>query len=197
MPNQEWDIKPRGTACRHCQTPFADRQTYASCLTVGAEDYERCDYCLACWAARTTDPRDVSTWKAVYKAPPPPPPEPIRRETAETLLRSLIANGDPTQRNVIFILAVMLERRRLLVERDVQVAPDGATRRVYEHRKTGESFLVTDPQLHLDQLEQVQQEVVTLLGGPSTEKNAECVTPSAPPAKDGDNQNGIESPTPL
>ena len=107
----------------------------------------------------------ISIWKAVFHAPPPPPEEPLKKETAESLLRSLISKNEPVHKNVIFILAVMLERRRMLVERDVQTREDGSTLRVYEHRRTGETILVTDPHLDLNQLGQVQEEVLAMLGG--------------------------------
>lgn len=72
---------------------------------------------------------------------------------------------DNTKINAIYILAVMLERKRILVERDVQTKDDGGTIRVYEHRQSGETFLIPEPHLHLDELEHVQEEVVILLGG--------------------------------
>ncbi len=106
----------------------------------------------------------VSIWKAMFHLPPPPPAEPLKKETAETLLRSLISKNEPIHKNVIFILAVMLERRRLLVERDLQTREDGSTIRVYEHRQTGEVILVTDPHLDLNRLGQVQEEVLAMLG---------------------------------
>ena len=34
---------------------------------------------------------------------------------------------------------------------------------IYEHAKTGDVFVVPDPQLHLDELEPVQNEVASLL----------------------------------
>lgn len=66
---------------------------------------------------------------------------------------------------VIYILAVMLERKRILVERDVKTCDDGSILRIYEHKKSGETFLVTEPHLQLDKLEEVQMQVVELLGG--------------------------------
>jgi len=165
MLNQDWDIKPRAMACVQCQKPFTDKQTYVSQLSFGAEGYLRRDYCFECWAQGGNREGTVSTWKGVFQPPPPPPEEPIKKETAESLLRSLIEKNDPAHKNVIFILAVMLERRRLLVERDVQTRPDGATLRVYEHRQTGDTFLVIDPNLDLNQLEHVQEGVIAMLGG--------------------------------
>ncbi|MBU4199230.1 MAG: hypothetical protein KKE37_00410 [Verrucomicrobia bacterium] len=124
----------------------------------------------------------VSIWKGVFHPPPPPPEEPLKKETAESLLRSLIEKNDPTSKNVIFILAVMLERRRLLLERDVQLRDDGSTLRVYEHRHTGETFLIIDPNLDLNQLSHVQEEVMAMLG-----KNTE--TSKLPPPSDNIQQS--------
>jgi hypothetical protein len=182
LANQDWDIQPRGLACAVCQKPFADRQTYVSQLLLGAEGYARRDYCGECWAREgASQPGGFSLWKAVFHPPPPPEPEPLKKETAESLLRSLIEKNDPIHKNVIFILAVMLERRRILVERDVQTRPDGAMMRVYEHRQTGETILVADPQLDLNRLGQVQEEVLAMLEAkPETPEATETPPPETP-----------------
>ena len=160
---QDWDIKPRGEACRQCNAPFADRQIYHSALVFGEDGYVRADYCGACWPACEKNASPYSMWKGVFKMPPPPPEEPLKKETAESLLRRMIEDDDTSKANVIFILAVMLERKRVLVEQDVRPREDGSLLRVYEHRKTGEVFLITDPRLRLDQIDQVQQEVLEML----------------------------------
>ena len=167
MINQEWDIKPRAMACGKCQAPFADRQEYMSQLTYGPEGYVRLDCCVACWSEADRAQQSVSIWRGVFDVPPPAPPEALKKETAESLLRSLVEKNDPANGNVMFILAVMLERRRMLVERDVRKQDDGKLVRVYEHRKTGDTFIITDPQLHLDQIEHVQVEVMAMLSPPA------------------------------
>ncbi len=199
----EWDIKPRAESCVRCQGAFADQQDYVSRLTLEAEGYVRRDYCRPCWEQETavagaptapspappdTPPAAVSAvsiWQGVFHAPPPPAPEPLQKETAESLFRNLMARDAPGYKNVIFILAVMLERRRLLVERDVQARDDGSCVRVYEHRRTGETILVTDPNLDLRQLGQVQAEVVAMLGGPA---------PETPPAAGTAPEGGADEP---
>jgi len=162
---QDWDIKPRSEACSKCETPFADRQIYYSALVFGQLGYVRADYCGACWEPIEKAGAPYSTWKGMYRMPPPKPEDPLKKETAEALLRRLIEADDRANVNVAYILAVMLERKRILVERDVHVRDDGAMIRVYEHRQTGETFLIRDPRLGLDQIETVQQEVVAMLGG--------------------------------
>jgi hypothetical protein len=57
---------------------------------------------------------------------------------------------------------VMLERKKLLRETDTQEVPSGILR-VYEHRKTGDVFLIKDPQIPLSDVDRVQEEVRALL----------------------------------
>lgn len=179
---QDWDIKPPKDSCTGCSTAFTDGQNYRSTLAfVGQEGYTRADFCETCWSAGTARPATpYSIWNGVYRVPAPKPEEALKKETAESLLRRLMETEDPTQRNVIYILAVMLERKRILVERDVQTREDGTRIRMYEHRKTSETFLVPDPQLRLDQLEPVQQEVVAMLGGTNPAAPAPAAVPESP-----------------
>ena len=90
---------------------------------------------------------------------------------------------DPSKRNVIFILAVMLERRRILVEKEVQTSEGGGQKiRVYEHKQTGESFVVPDPGLRLREIESVQREVLELLGAPPPKDAGAASAPNEPAA---------------
>lgn len=153
----EWDIQSRGHTCAACQQPFADKQTYHTLLSTTATGYERRDLCPACFPAASRD-GVLSFWQAEYKMPAPPPPEPIQKDTAETLLRKLAEAKGPNQAGACYILAVMLERKRILKHRDTV---DNVL--VYEHAGTGESFTVPDPHLRLDELEDVQRQVAELL----------------------------------
>ncbi len=164
MLNTDWNIKPRSSACAQCQTEFEDLQEYVSTLLFTEEGYARQDHCLNCRAANPVGgPRLVSQWRGVFQKPPLPAPEPLNRENVERMLRDLIERQEESRRNVIYILAVILERRRILIERKVEKQPDGKLIRVYEHRRTGETFLIIDPQLLLDQLEHVRAEVQELV----------------------------------
>lgn len=163
--NAEWNIRACADCCAACQTKFADRETLMSRLYFTPEGYLRDDFCADCWPNRSPGAEaEISSWSTVWHAPAPKAAEALKKETAESLLRELMETDDPSKRNVVFILAVMLERRRLLVEKEVQLQPDGIKIRVYEHKQTGESFVVPDPQLRLAEIESVQREVMDLLG---------------------------------
>jgi len=158
----EWDIQPRADACTACQKSFAGKETYHTLLILDAMGYARRDLCGACFASAARG-GVISYWQGEYKPPPPPPPEPIQRETAETLLRKLVESTDPSHGAARYILAVMLERKRILKHRDTVLEGDGPGLLVYEHARTGESFTIPDPKLRLDQLASVQEEVTALL----------------------------------
>jgi hypothetical protein len=158
----EWDIQPRSHLCTACQQPFADKQDYHTLLSLNEDGYQRRDLCPICYPSA---PREgvVSYWQGEYKMPPPPPVEPIQKDTAETLLRKLVEAKDPGQAGACYILAVMLERKKILKHRDTIQDDAGRDLLVYEHAGNGESFTVLDPHLRLDQLQEVQRQVADLL----------------------------------
>jgi len=174
---QEWNIRPRAHQCHDCAKAFEDGERCFSTLFLelqldGAQELVRHDRCQAC-RANTPDVPSASAWQGIYRAPEPPSPEVAPRQTVERLLRDLMESGDnEADIPVMYVLAVMLERRKLLIERDCRPRPDGTTLRVYEDRKTGEVLLVTDPGLRLDQLGPVQERVAYLLSTPPSDNAA-------------------------
>jgi len=161
----DWNIQSRAHACESCQQPFADKQVYHTLLLDEKQDVRRQDVCTPCWESQFADAASrngfISHWQGVYEAPPPPV-DPIHKATAETLLRKLIELNDPRYIPAGFILAVMLERKRLLKVKE-QIIRDGKRTFIYEQPATGEVFTITDPALRLDQLDEVQRDVAQLL----------------------------------
>src|ERR1051325_342400 len=95
----EWNIQSRAHACEVCARPFVDQQPYHTLLFDEKQEFRRQDVCPDCWQTKfSADDRAqrgfISYWQGVYEAPPPVT-EAIQKETAETLLRKLIAQNDP------------------------------------------------------------------------------------------------------
>lgn len=129
-------------------------------------ELRRSDICVDCWEKQFNEARDrkgfISHWQGIYNSPPAHAPDAIQKETAETLLRKLIELNDPKNIPAGYILAVMLERKRILKIKD-QFIRDGLRVFIYEQPKTGDIFTIVDPNLQLNQLEQVQHDVAALL----------------------------------
>lgn len=211
----EWNIQSRAHACEVCGQPFADQQAYHTMLFEEGAALRRSDICETC-AQKVNDQRSrsgfISHWQGTYEAPPAQPVDPIQKDTAETLLRKLVELNDPKYAPAAYILAVMLERKRLLKVKE-QLKRDGQRLFVYEQPKTGDIFTIADPELHLDQLQQVQHDVAQLLehglnppaaeapaAAPATETAPEAETaveaaPAAVPA--GDHSTGTPAETPV
>ncbi|HMJ90061.1 MAG TPA: hypothetical protein VK530_09605 [Candidatus Acidoferrum sp.] len=162
----EWNIQSRGHACQSCQNTFEDKQVYHTILFDEKRDFLRTDVCQKCWNEQYQEARDrkgfISHWHGEYQAPPAAPVEAIGKSDAESLLRKLVELNDPRHAAASFILAVMLERKRLLKVKE-HLKVDGKRIFVYEHPKTGDVFTIPDPELQLNQLEAVQHDVANLL----------------------------------
>ncbi len=144
-----------------------DKQPYHTVLSDEKIGYQRVDVCDPCWAAQysqgAADRKGfVSHWHGVYVAPPAQAPDAIKQETAESLLRKLVERNEPRHLAARYILAVMLERKRILKVKS-QLRNEGQRVFVYEHAGNADVFTIVDPDLQLTQLEEVQREVAHLL----------------------------------
>jgi hypothetical protein len=186
----EWNIQSRAHACEVCAQPFADKQPYRTVLSEAGSELRRSDICEPC-AQKDGDLRAragfVSQWHGIFEVPPPVT-EVIQKDTAETLLRKIVEQNNPQFAPAAFILAVMLERKRILKVKE-ELQRDGKRIFVYEQPKTGDIFTIADPVLRLDQLEQVQHDVAQLLEHglnppvPETPAQPAAEQNSAPPAE--------------
>ena len=114
------------------------------------------------WAQRNENIRPFSFWKTRYEPPPLAPPEALGKENAEDILRRLLAENNPTNANACYVLAVMLERKRVL--KQIKTDQRKARRCWFTStRKTGDVFIVPEVRLRLDEIEHVQNEVSQLL----------------------------------
>jgi hypothetical protein len=161
--NQEWSIQSRSTKCSITGEPFRGGEHFYTLLFHEKGELRREDLSEAAWKARDSAREPFSFWRSKFEPPPPPSPEPLGKQTAEDLLRSYMVEDNAQHANARYILALMLERKRLLRQVEAHKGEKGERTLIYEHVKTGEVFLVPDPELHLDQIEKVQMEVSSLL----------------------------------
>jgi hypothetical protein len=176
---QDWTIQSRGHHCAQTNRPFAEGEYFYTVLFLENGAYRREDLSEEAFKARPEEPRPYSYWRAKYVPPPPAQPEAVNKQTAEDLLRAYMEEPGPEHANARYILALMLERKRILKEVEVKRGDDGSLTRIYEHAKSGEVFVVPDPQLKLAQVEEVQRQVADLLSPPIP-----AAAPAPPPDPD-------------
>jgi hypothetical protein len=158
----EWPIKHRADTCARTGRAFQPGEQFYTLLFREGEGFRREDLSEEAWTQRNENIRPFSFWKTRYEPPPAAPPEPLAKESAEELLRRLLAQNDPANANACYVLAVMLERKRVLKQIKTGQS-EGRPVLIYEHAKSGDVFIVPDVRLRLDELEHVQHEVSQLL----------------------------------
>src|SRR5450432_1117887 len=163
----EWSIQHRAEACAVTGRRFAAGENFYTLLFREGAGFRRQDLSEEAWQQRNENLQPFSFWRARFEPPPAAPPEPLPKENAEELFRRLVAAADRANANACYVLAAMLERKRILKQIRTENGDRGRIL-IYEHAKTGDVFVVPDPQLRLNELEGVQMEVMGLM------TNAEC-----------------------
>lgn len=194
---QNWHIRSRAHACAQTEVPFEVGQPMITAIYFDAETggYLRRDVSLDAWEKETAERKAIAHWRTSYNPTVvEAKPEVASKEGALALLQRFIEEDEPVTENARYILALMLERKRTLVPTATKEV-DGNKMLFYENKKTGEVFVVRDPELRLDELAQVQDEVAMLLGfgGPAAEA-AKAVGMSFAP--DGTLQTAPGTPAP-
>jgi len=166
--NETWHVRTRSRECADTGEKFSEGQKIVTALFPDSETggYLRKDFSDDAWKAREAEGGEkeyFSHWRTVFTPTPANETvQPVTKQSAEDLLHSLVEEDQEHTENTRYILAVMLERQKLLRETDSQPTAGGILR-IYEHRKTGEVFIVKDPNIPLDKVEEIQNEVIELL----------------------------------
>src|SRR5262245_50782389 len=110
----------------------------------------RRDVSIDAWAEETAERAPLAYWRTEYVKPEAAParPEITTKESAEGLLRRLIDEDQEHTEHARYILTLMLERKKLLVPKETKHTESGVMQ-IYEHRRTGEVFIIRDPELRL------------------------------------------------
>ena len=170
---QNWSIRTRSHHCSLSERPFVEGEVFHTAIYFDAETsgYLRRDVALDVWKQEVSERKPIAYWKTTYTPNiVEAKPEVTSKESAMALLQRFIEEDEPATENARYILALMLERKRILAPTATKEV-DGQKMLFYENKKTSEVFIVRDPELRLDELAQLQDEVAMLLGfgGPAAE----------------------------
>ncbi|MDQ3116921.1 MAG: hypothetical protein M3Q86_09980 [Verrucomicrobiota bacterium] len=163
----EWTIQHRAEACAATGKAFAAGENFYTLLFRDGEGFRRQDLSEEAWQQRNENLQPFSFWRARFEPPPAAPPDPLPKENAEELFRRLVAEANQANANTCYVLAAMLERKKILKQIQTDQNEQGRVL-IYEHVKSGDVFVVPDPHLRLDRLDWVQAEVAQLLQGRGT-----------------------------
>ncbi|MFZ4763355.1 MAG: hypothetical protein ACOYMN_00270 [Roseimicrobium sp.] len=178
---QIWNIKSRAHECARTARAFEVGEVFLTAIYFDSKlgEFVRRDVSLQAWPEEIAERSPIAYWRTEYAKPNTTAlrPEVKTKESAESLLRRFVEENEEHTEHARYILALMLERKKQLVPRETKHTEQGIML-LYEHRKSGEVFIVRDPELRLDEIEAVQEEVAMLLGFNA----AQSPTPAPPPS---------------
>ncbi len=154
----EWNIKTRSSVCQTSGRPFQEDEPFYTLLIETPEGLLRTDMCQEAWESREPAPDMVSYWKSIFKPDPPVSPDAVRKEDAESELRRLLENLAPENHKTCYLLALLLERKRILKSRE-KITRNGQKLVAYEHALTQETLLVPEIEFKLTEMDGLIAEI--------------------------------------
>jgi hypothetical protein len=154
----EWNIKSRSEVCQQTGRSFRDEECYYTVLNDTVEGIVRLDLSEEAWPDFVHSKDELSYWRSQFKAAAPQGAEAVGKEDAESELRRLLAKPDAADTKVCFLLALLLERKRILKARD-RYAKDGVKYVLYEHMGTQETMIVQEVEFKLADLDSLRDEL--------------------------------------
>ena len=145
---ESWNVARSGLACAQCGSEFREGRTYFSALTEQGADFVRRDFCPPCWQ-QAKGGSFFSFWET-RRLPAQRRPR-IDTEVVLDFLRKLQEDEQPERKQMRFVLALYLVRRRVLKLAGVRREGD---RHLLEFRRPRrqETLTVEDPHLSEEQI---------------------------------------------
>jgi len=162
----EWELPRRAEACAACGRSFEVGETFVACLYSSAGNFERRDFCVNCPSAR--DPAALARWRTRRPAPAAGVPRSWDRESIFALFQRLADDGRAEARQLRFVLALLLWRKKVLRFERAARGPEGESWR-FVARHSDDDFLVLYPDLDEAALERLSLQLDNLLAGAAPE----------------------------
>ncbi|MDZ4288642.1 MAG: hypothetical protein U0984_11825, partial [Prosthecobacter sp.] len=113
---QNWQIRSRSHTCALTSRTFEEGEAFYTAIYFDPETngYVRRDVALDAWQQELSERQPIAYWKAVYSPHVvEEKPEVATKENAMSLLQRFIEEDEPRTENARYILALMLERKRV------------------------------------------------------------------------------------
>lgn len=161
-----WNIKGCSDQCVNCKKTFLDGEMYSCRLFLIEDGPRREDYCKDCWENHKngSGAKAYSFWQGRFKAEPEPIEENVIEEPLlKRLLKKWIDSKERLHQCFCYVLALMLERKKIFKLRPPVSNAPGDEQMVYEDKETGETYILDNPKLTLAELHEIEHDLHILM----------------------------------
>ncbi|MEM0969875.1 MAG: hypothetical protein AAGJ31_11030 [Verrucomicrobiota bacterium] len=159
---------PPSVSCRQSQRAFEEGQTIYSVLSPReGGTSERLDYAEEVWPTIQQKTSPLSFWKTTFVRPAAEQQKEeamTQRDDLEQMFRDMLEGDLEGNQTLCYCLALLLERKRLFRFVNDRSLPG----HLFEHRTSGEAFLLPAQMIPLSSVEELERQVQDLLRPPQT-----------------------------
>ncbi len=163
---KDWDeIVRRTGACGKCGKVFAEEEEYFATLNESKDKgFERLDFCLSCWSDAYRD-ASFSFWQARVPKKEEKKKLLVDNDVLVDFFKRLISGDDESKEGFIFVLSLILMRKRIL--KYISTLQDGDGKEQWIMKLTGGDveYKVTNPHLDDEQIEKIRAGLGGILAG--------------------------------
>lgn len=164
---KDFNIARSAGYCVRCEKPLVEREEYMAVVVDHGAEFERQDWCLACWDAPGREPIDEAfgQWRTAIPAKEARKKLFVDDDLLMNFFQRLADDPQPARQRFRFVLTLVLMRKRLLTYVESVKADDGADLWRLRQRGTGDMHDVIDPHLDEDQIAGVSEQLSDILQG--------------------------------
>lgn len=159
---EQWEVQRSTGKCSGTGRELRPGEEYYAALLDKLDTFERCDYCVEYW--ESARPQVYSYWKTAMPLPNQKKKLFVDDEIIINFFKRLEDEKEPIKVHFRFVLALILMRKKILKYEDTRRE---AGQEIWKMRfvKETEMHEVVNPQLNDPQIEQVSQELSSILHG--------------------------------
>lgn len=158
----QWQMPRRSDACAACGRSFEPGELIQAFLYEVPEGYQRLDLCENC--APPPAPTAIGSWKTRRPEPTAPPAPSFDRAAIYRLFEQLADAETPEKRQLRFLLALLLWRKKVLRLERSERTGDGELWH-FTAPRAGQTHVVARPELNAERLDDLEKQLEQLLAG--------------------------------
>lgn len=163
---KEYNISKTSGACCECGKAIGPGEQVVATVHELEEDFERRDFCPACWDAREqTDTGEglIGVWRTVIPRPQEKRKLLVDDEVLVSFFERLAEAQEPAKVNFRYVLGLILMRKRLLVYDRMTQRDDGRDEWQMHLRGSDRVHKVIDPHMDPEEIAEVSRHVGEIL----------------------------------